>query len=100
MEKLKLSKTELAALDLLISSIEEGDQKVKFGAGEDLAFITAVTRATNIVTKATKYVPAVLNVATYLIGGAIAAEKHISKILNHNGELDLETLKEIRKQVS
>lgn len=101
MGNLKLTKSEIAALDLLIATIEEGEKnEVQFGDAGNLTLITAVTKATRVVTKATRYVPVVVDLTTNLIGGTIREDEGATKLLDKNGQLDLNALKEIRKQLS
>ena len=75
MAKLKLTRTELAALDALIAEMQGDHKSVEAEVGDLKAFITAITavtrvtvQATKVVVRATPYVTDIVEVATAILG--------------------------------
>lgn len=97
MSKVKLSKAELAALDALIASFD--NEKIQ-SSPENLTFITAVARvtvaATRVAVRATPYVAE----ATAAVLGDSADSTDLSKLINTEGELNLDALIKLREEAN
>ncbi len=97
MSKVKLSKSELAALDALIAAI--GNESPTYSAGNDFAFIAAIARVTKAATKvAVKATPYVAEVTPAVIGEANNKD-NFSELMD-GGDLSLESLINLRKAAS
>jgi hypothetical protein len=100
MSKVKLSKAELAALDALIASYET-DSTLHAEGAENFAFIAAIIRVAQVVTKTVvKVTPVIVNVATAVAGGAKsnAHQEGLAQMMGKDGELSLESLIKLRNE--
>lgn len=104
MEKVHLTKAELALLDALIADMQEGDNEPTLAAGSagNLSFIGGITRvarkAFNITVKVT---PVAARVVGQALGGAASGSetsKQMSALLGSDGgTLSVDQLIELRK---
>lgn len=100
MGKVKLTKTELAVLDALITSFED-DGKLQSQGAENLAFITAVARVTVAATRVTvKATPYVVDAATALVGGTATSTEKLNELMGGQKNIDLKTLIKLREEAS
>ena len=100
----KLTRTDVAALDLLIASLEEEQRGAAVETVEvaaiPAAVVAATARATPAVVRATPAVIRATRLATELIGGAVAVSDELAASARElPAELSLEQLKELRAQI-
>ena len=105
MEKVKLSKTELALLDALIAEMQEDEgteSAMRADSATNWAFIGGITRVTRTAFKiTTKVTP----VTIQLVGGKVKipgmGTRELGEVLDSDGEtLSVDQLIELRKSAS
>lgn len=107
MEKVKLSKAELALLDALIADMQEGEgneSTLSAGSGDILSFIGGITRIARRAFRITVKVTPIAARAAGVLGVAASGDagaKGMSELLGNDGEtLSVNQLIELRKAAS